>query len=134
MSNLGGTFPRIFVLKLVDFFTSATCLSPTAEQAKQLLGRAAAAAAEGAAAAALAKAETDQSASTKPFSCALASERDRCEKVLGRSCLIQRDGYYITNIVCVIVGVVTFWGFIRPAVLKLQALPLRAWRLGNGNR
>ena len=41
----------------------------------------------------------------------------------------MRDGYYITNIVCVIIGVVTFWGYIRPAAMKLQALPLRAWRL-----
>ena len=42
---------------------------------------------------------------------------------------MTRDGYYITNILCVIIGVVTFWGFIRPAARKLQALPLRAWRL-----
>ncbi len=38
----------------------------------------------------------------------------------------------MTNVVCVIIGVVTFWGYIRPAAMKLQALPLRAWRLGSG--
>lgn len=44
-------------------------------------------------------------------------------------CDIETDGYYVMNIVCVIIGVVTFWGFIKPAALKLQALPLRAWRI-----
>ncbi len=29
-------------------------------------------------------------------------------------------------------GVVTFWGYIKPAVVKLQSLPLRAWRLAAG--
>ena len=37
------------------------------------------------------------------------------------------------NIVCVIVGVITFWGFIKPAAIKLQALPLRAWRIAEGS-
>jgi hypothetical protein len=27
---------------------------------------------------------------------------------------------------------VTFWGFIKPAAVKLQALPLRAWRIVEG--
>ena len=35
----------------------------------------------------------------------------------------------MTNVVCVIIGIVTFWGYIRTAAMKLQALPLRAWRL-----
>ena len=47
---------------------------------------------------------------------------------------MSRDGYYITNIVCVIIGVITFVLYIRPAALKLQALPLRAWRLASGDR
>lgn len=47
-------------------------------------------------------------------------------------CATQRDGYYITNVACVIIGIVTFWAYIRPAALKLQTLPLRAWRLAGG--
>lgn len=47
----------------------------------------------------------------------------------GGSCVITRDGYYITNVVCVIIGLVTFYGFIRGAALRLQGLPLRAWRI-----
>lgn len=45
---------------------------------------------------------------------------------------MQTDGYYIVNILCVIFGVVTFWGFIRPAAQKLQSLPMRAWRISEG--
>lgn len=47
----------------------------------------------------------------------------------GGSCEMLRDGYYIVNIICVLVGVVTFVMYIRPKVLHLQSLPLRAWRL-----
>jgi hypothetical protein len=35
------------------------------------------------------------------------------------------------NVVCVIIGLVTFLGFIRPAAMKLQALPLKAWRMAS---
>jgi MFS transporter, PAT family, solute carrier family 33 (acetyl-CoA transportor), member 1 len=47
----------------------------------------------------------------------------------GGTCEMVRDGYYIVNIICVIVGLVTFTMYIRPKVLHLQSLPLRAWRL-----
>ena len=42
-------------------------------------------------------------------------------------------GYYIVNVLCVIVGFTTFLTFIRPQALKLQQLPLRAWRIAGGN-
>ena len=107
MSNLGGTFPRYFVLRLVDAFTSATCHpGPADAAAKNLKGPLV----------------------TQPFSCALQSEKERCTAG-GGTCEMLRDGYYIVNIVCVVVGVLTFAAYIRPKVLHLQALPLRAWRL-----
>jgi hypothetical protein len=109
VSNLGGTFPRFFVLKLVDAFTVATCIPPSSTPSN-----------------------LKSPLITEAFSCALAAEKDRCIKG-GGVCDISRDGYYVMNIVCVIVGVVTFWGFIKPAALKLQALPLRAWRVAEGS-
>lgn len=108
VSNLGGTFPRFFILKLVDVFTVATC-NPSSTGTVDLKG----------------------SSLTIPFSCVAEAEKHRCTAG-GGSCDIVRDGYYITNVVCVIIGVVTFWGYIRPAAMKLQALPLRAWRLAPG--
>jgi hypothetical protein len=114
VSNLGGTFPRFFVLKLVDYFTVATCIPPLpgSTLSPNLKG----------------PLITNQD----PFSCALAADKDHCIQG-GGLCDIERDGYYVMNIVCVIIGVVTFWGFIKPAALKLQGLPLRAWRIAEGS-
>lgn len=107
VSNLGGTFPRFFVLKLVDAFTVATC-HPGASDVKE-----------------------GKRAITTPFSCALEAEKHRCLDG-GGACTISTDGYYIVNMICILVGVVTFWGFIKPRALSLQSLPLKAWRLAEG--
>jgi len=45
---------------------------------------------------------------------------------------MTRDGYYITNVVFVMVGAVLFWTYIEKKALALQALPLRAWRVQGG--
>ncbi|KAK8005328.1 hypothetical protein PG990_011365 [Apiospora arundinis] len=107
VSNLGGTFPKFFVLKLVDYFTEATCHPPTTKIDASTL-----------------KAPLV----TAPFTCAMQAEKELCVNG-GGSCEMLRDGYYIVNIICVLVGVVTFVMYIRPKVLHLQSLPLRAWRL-----
>lgn len=65
---------------------------------------------------------------TKPFSCALENDRHICTNG-GGTCNITTDGYYIVNVLCIIIGIVTFWGFIKPKALQLQSLPLRAWRI-----
>jgi PAT family acetyl-CoA transporter-like MFS transporter 1 len=70
---------------------------------------------------------------TSSFSCALEPDKNRCING-GGSCELIRDGYYSTNILCVIIGTATFMLFIKPAATKLQMLPLRAWRLGSGSR
>jgi len=105
VSNLGGTFPRFFILKLVDYFTRATCNAPSSSTTKLTL--------------------------TTPFDCALEADKHRCIEG-GGVCTVEQDGYYIVNILCIVVGVVTFVGFIRPRALALQKLPLQAWRLGGG--
>lgn len=90
------------MLKLVDYFTAATCFPPAIPI------------------------EKFPTVFTS-FDCALEQEKNRCI-TQGGSCNILRDGYYITNIICVILGVVTFWGYIKPAATRLSALPLRSWR------
>ena len=112
VSNLGGTFPRFFILKFVDYFTAATCHPPASPPLEKDLKGA---------------------LITSSFTCVAEAEKHRCLDG-GGTCDILRDGYYITNVVCVIIGVITFVLYIRPAALKLQALPLRAWRLGSGDR
>lgn len=103
--NLGGTFPRFFVLKMVDALTSATCLPDPKKSGDSKLVL-----------------------FSEPFSCAIQADKERC-LASGGLCQVQRDGYYTVNIICVVIGVVTFALFIRPKVMQLQALPLRAWRL-----
>ena len=109
MSNLGGTFPRYFVLRLVDYFTTAVCQPGAADSTAHLKGPLV----------------------TEAFSCAVQSEKERCTNG-GGICEMQRDGYYVVNILCVLAGTVAFTMFIRPQVLRLQALPLKAWRSTSG--
>ncbi|KAF2757527.1 hypothetical protein EJ05DRAFT_439680 [Pseudovirgaria hyperparasitica] len=109
VSNLGGTFPRIFVLKFVDWFTVATCHPPTVNPSDM----------------------KSVDVIDAPFSCVAEPDKARC-KAGGGACTISTDGYYIVNILCVVIGALTFVAFIRPTVLKLQALPLKAWRLAGG--
>ncbi|KAK1966540.1 acetyl-CoA transporter 1 [Colletotrichum eremochloae] len=104
--NLGGTFPRFFVLRLVDYFTVATCYPGNPTDVSALKGP----------------------VITEPFSCSLQPEKERCIAG-GGTCHMVRDGYYFVNIICVIFGVVTFMLYIRPRVLHLQSLPMKAWRL-----
>ncbi|EJT70485.1 acetyl-coenzyme A transporter 1 [Gaeumannomyces tritici R3-111a-1] len=112
--NLGGTFPRYFVLRLVDAFTAATCY-PAAKLTE------------------LDTSKLKGPLVTQPFSCAVQAEKERC-LAGGGTCEMVRDGYNIVNIICVAVGIITFVTFIRPRMLHLQSLPLRAWRLAtNGN-
>ncbi|KAK2047894.1 acetyl-CoA transporter 1 [Colletotrichum somersetense] len=104
--NLGGTFPRFFVLRLVDYFTVATCHPGNPADLNAL----------------------KSPVITEPFSCSLQPEKERCVAG-GGTCDMVRDGYYFVNIICVVFGVVTFMLYIRPRVLHLQSLPMRAWRL-----
>ena len=111
VSNLGGTFPRFFILKLVDACTTAVCQPPaTLPKGFDL---------------------KDNPLVTKPFSCVEEAAKHRCTGG-GGTCVVERDGYYFTNVICVIIGVVTFVAYIRPTAMRLQALPLRAWRVAAG--
>lgn len=111
MSNLGGTFPKFFVLRLVDYFTEAVCHPPTTKLDASTL---------------------KSPLVTAPFSCAMQGDKELCVNG-GGICEQTRDGYYIVNILCVMVGVITFTMYIRPKVLHLQSLPMRAWRLAGNN-
>lgn len=109
--NLGGTFPRFFVLRLVDYFTDASCqpgkpVDPDTLKAPLV---------------------------TEPFSCSLQPDKERCVNG-GGVCEMVQDGYYMVNVICVLIGLITFLLYIRPKVLHLQSLPMRAWRLTPSNK
>lgn len=106
VSNLGGTFPKIIILKFVDMFTKAICIPPTDTSGFP----------------------ADKQPITAPFSCSLEQEKNRCIAG-GGTCEMQRDGFYVTNVVFVIVGAVLFWGYIQRTALGLESLPVRSWRI-----
>jgi len=110
VSNLGGTFPRFFILRLVDTFTKATCHPGDPTQLTDF--------------------KDSSLLITEPFSCALQSEKERCIAG-GGTCEVLRDGYYFVNVLCVLFGLLTFVMYIRPRVMFLQSLPMKAWRLAN---
>lgn len=95
--NLGGQWPRIIVLALIDRFTASTCMAP---------------------------------AGTAPlgFSCARGGAR-RCGDA-GGTCVVTRDGYFSTGMLCVAVGLAV-WFWLRRRVVALSNTPTAAWRTGS---
>lgn len=55
-------------------------------------------------------------------------DAEKCKTLGGRVETI-RDGYYIMNVLCIILGILSFWSFIQPKVLILQAKSTRSWRV-----
>ncbi|KAI0276719.1 acetyl-coenzyme A transporter 1-domain-containing protein [Russula aff. rugulosa BPL654] len=101
VTNLGGTWPNFFVLRAIDFFTIASC-EVDGDSASQLL-----------------KVRVE---------CVSEEGRAMCTAAAG-TCVMERDGYYITTGVCLVVGVLFFVGYISPTIKRLQALPLTKWRI-----
>ncbi|KAI0052048.1 hypothetical protein FA95DRAFT_1484294 [Auriscalpium vulgare] len=99
-TNLGGTWPKFFVLKGVDFFSVATC------QVK----------------------EAGTVLSVKAAECVSDQGKSHCADI-GGECITERDGYYIVSVLCVVTGLICFVAYIMPTARKLQALPISKWRI-----
>jgi len=99
-TNMGGTWPKWFVLKGVDFFSIATC---KVEQASAAL-------------------------TLKAPECVSEHGKAVCQDI-GGQCITQRDGYYIVSWLCIGFGVIFLVAVIIPAANKLQALPISKWRV-----
>ncbi|KAG8951801.1 hypothetical protein FRC03_012348 [Tulasnella sp. 419] len=101
ISNLGGTWPRFFVLRAVDYFTIATC-------------------------------DIGSSSKENPLSsiteCVSDAGKTACKEA-GGTCVIERDGYYITSAACVTIGIILLTTFIWPSAKRLQSLPASKWRI-----
>jgi len=99
-TNLGGTWPKYFVLKAVDLFSIATCEVS----------------------------EAGSSLAVKAAECVSEQGKARCSSI-GGTCITERDGYYITTGLCLGLGVSVLVAFIIPTARKLQALPIAKWRI-----
>lgn len=92
LSNLGGTWPRVLVMCMIDYFTTWEC-----------------------------RFESDKSSISSSIT------KQQCT-TQGGTVLVVRDGYYITNLMCVTVGFCLFFGFIKKRAQLLQRLPVSEWR------
>ncbi|CAI7035677.1 ATV_collapsed_G0000770.mRNA.1.CDS.1 [Saccharomyces cerevisiae] len=51
-----------------------------------------------------------------------------CTELLNGTVTILRDGYYITNLICIVVGLFLYFGYLKRKILHLQSLPISSWR------
>lgn len=111
VSNLGGTWPRYFVLKLVDYLSVSECLPPPevgTKRVREIMGHA--------------------HAQPALSECLSEAGKAHCHAI-GGTCHIIRDGYYWTNTLCVIAGALTLATIILPICRRLQTIPPAAWRV-----
>ncbi|CCC71453.1 hypothetical protein NCAS_0H01430 [Naumovozyma castellii] len=94
LSNFGGTWPRIFVMWLINYLTIYECKTPDTE--KNII-----------------------------FS---GGNMDVCTKGLNGEVIILRDGYYLTNAICVSIGLCLYVFYLKKKAHQLQSLPVTAWR------
>lgn len=114
VSNLGGTWPRYFVLKAVDMFTISSCQPPSSASLLKDPE--------------IAKLWVTASKGIGGNECTSDLGKAACSAA-GGECYIERDGYYWTSTLCVMIGTALLVTFIIPACRKLQALPASAWRV-----
>ncbi|KAF8898334.1 acetyl-coenzyme A transporter 1 [Infundibulicybe gibba] len=99
-TNMGGTWPKWFVLKGVDLFSVATCKVADAGVDIRL----------------------------QATECVSEHGKALCEKIDGE-CITEHDGYYIVSALCMMFGLIFLLAFIIPTARKLQALPTSVWRV-----
>lgn len=99
-TNMGGTWPKWFVLKGVDLFSVATC---------QVTGN-------------------GIELAVRAAECVSEHGKDLCKEINGE-CITETDGYYIVSAICMLFGVLFLVAFIVPTARRLQALPTSAWRI-----
>ncbi|KXN81096.1 hypothetical protein AN958_06050 [Leucoagaricus sp. SymC.cos] len=99
-TNMGGTWPKWFVLKGVDLFSVATC--HVTESGVELAVQAA--------------------------ECVSEHGKALCKDINGE-CITETDGYYVVSAICMLFGVLFLVAFIIPTARRLQALPTSVWRI-----
>lgn len=115
LSNLGGQWPKIIALYLIDSFSSSICVenafAPDSKSRANIF-------------------------KDKPYyQCYQSDLKTQCIDN-GGSCISIKDGYYTTNFICIVLGLVLYYGWIRKTAMHLETLPIGAWRVkekGNKN-
>ncbi|KAL0063393.1 hypothetical protein AAF712_009702 [Marasmius tenuissimus] len=99
-SNLGGTWPKWFVLKGVDLFSEATCHVT----------------------------QSSLDIAVQATECVSDHGKAMCQD-LGGECITETDGYYVVSGFCFLFGVAFLVMYIIPTARKLQELPMSVWKV-----
>ncbi|GAA5872231.1 hypothetical protein JCM16303_001023 [Sporobolomyces ruberrimus] len=100
VSNLGGTWPKFFVLKGIDAFSVAVCHVKDENMDLMVASR----------------------------ECVSDHGKAACAD-LGGVCRTERDGYYWVSTLCIASGAIILLFYVQPAARRLQSLPNSAWRI-----
>ncbi|KAG7090807.1 hypothetical protein E1B28_009891 [Marasmius oreades] len=99
-SNLGGTWPKWFILNGVDVFSVATCHLT----------------------------QSSLDIALEATECVSDHGKAVCQG-LGGTCVTETDGYYMVSGFCLVFGVAFLMMYIIPTARKLQELPTSVWRV-----
>lgn len=105
LSNFGGQWPKIIVLYLIDKFSYSQCVNSTNSPLDKNIFI------------------------DKPFYSCYANEMKNLCVENGGNCVNIKDGYYFTNFLCIIVGIVLYYLWIKKTVKKIETLPIGSWRV-----
>ncbi|CAI4055853.1 hypothetical protein SKDZ_02G3250 [Saccharomyces kudriavzevii ZP591] len=94
LSNFGGTWPRLIILSLINYFTVYQCALPDTNKVFVTHG----------------------------------GNMQACTELLSGTLTVLRDGYYVTNLICIVVGLFLYFGYLKRKILHLQSLPISSWR------
>lgn len=94
LSNFGGTWPRLVIMSMINYFSVYECYIPASKETLRYHGK----------------------------------SMNFCSKDLNGNVSILRDGYYTTNAICVIIGILLYFGFLKRKAQQLQSMPITAWR------
>lgn len=109
LSNLGGQWPKIIVLSLIDKFSKSICINPNLDQSSPID-------------------QTNPFLKEKFYSCYSNDMKALCIEN-GGSCVPVKDGYYTANIICIVLGLILYFGWIRKTAKYLESLPIGSWRV-----
>lgn len=93
LSNFGGTWPRIIVMSMINYFTVSRCQVSSTNEDYIFRG-------------------SSETCASDPFA----------------TVTLITDGYYVVNAICVGLGLILYFCFLKRQAQRLQLLPVKSWR------
>ena len=110
ISNLGGTWPKYFILSSVQQYTISKCSIAFPDGT-------------------FSKCSNEIEISSCKSLNSTIIESLSSSKVLNGKCVILQDGYYIVGTACFVIGLMSLMLVIRPGIIHVEKLSDAVWRL-----